>query len=241
MVNSRKLFAGILCLSVGVFTMVSCIDDPDPAPFQAVVDIAVQDMQTDAGVRYGIVIYATSNYEIKSAKVTGPGASGEVYQLTATADKRQFVFKSETGDYTAALPTKGDYSFEITSAGDEKLTGKDIVGDEKLNSIAIKTATIANHLLKTTWDKVQGADSYVIRFYSEDKEEILFASTFLASDKVEYEFGASTQGWAAGKSPVAGTNYVVELLGIKFETGVSTDKGNNIQFITLDSKDIEWE
>lgn len=241
MTKFKKLFVGFICLSVSVFTLVSCLDDPAPEPLQVIVDVRIQDMQTDAGVRYGIVIYATSNYELKSAKVTGPGTSGEVYELTASTDKRQFVFIPETGDYTAALPPKGDYSFEITSTSDEKLTGKDVVGDEKLPSIVIKTTTMENQLLKTTWDKVQGADSYVLRLFSEDKENLLFASTFLASDKVEYEFGTSTLRWVDGRFPVANTNYVVELLGIKFETGATYDIGNNVQFITLDSKTIKWE
>lgn len=238
--NFRKLFTGILCLSVGVFSFVSC-EDEDPVPLQAVVDVMIQDMNTDAGVKYGIVIYATSNYEMKSAKITAPGTGGKVYQLTATADKRQFVFTPEDEDYTAELPVKGDYTFEITSTSDEKLTGKDVVGDEKLTPIVIKTATLDTHLLKTTWDKVTGADSYIVKLYSADKSEILFSSSFLADDKVEYIFGSSTSGWATGKSPVAGTDYVVELVGVKAETGVTTDKGNNIQFLTFDSKTIEWE
>lgn len=241
MTKFKKLFAGIMCLSVSVFSLVSCINDPAQEPLDAIVDVRIQDMQTDAGVRYGIVIYATSNYELKSAKVTGPGTNGEVYELTATADKRQFVFESESGDYTVALPPKGDYSFEITSTSDEKLTGKDVLGDEKLSSIVIKTSTMDNQMLKTTWDKVQGADYYVVRLFSEDKENLLFQSTFLTAEKVEYAFGSSTQRWADGKSPVANTNYVVELLAIKFETGEYYDIVNHIQFITLDSETIMWE
>lgn len=240
MENFRKLFAGILCLSIGAFTLVSCEDD-DPVPLQAVVDVIVQDNKTDAGVRYGLIIYATSNYELKSVKVSGPGTTPEVYQLTATADKRQYIFEMETGDYTVALPPKGDYTFEITSTSDEKITVKDAVGDEKLAPITIKTAVMASQKLKTTWDKITGCDAYVVKFYSANKAELLFSSNFLASDKAEYEFGASTSGWAAGKAPVVNTNYVVELLGVKAETGVTTDKANNLQFITLDSKTIKWE
>jgi len=233
----RNLFAGVLCLSIGVFT--SCVDD-DPVPLQAAVDVIVQDMKTEGGVKYGIIIYATANYELKSAKVTAPGTGGKVYELTATEDKRQFVFIPEDDDYTTALPTKGDYSFEIKSTSDEVLTGKDVVGDEKLAAIAIKTSTVTDSKLKTTWDKVTNADAYVVKLYSEDKEEVLFSSTFLDSNKAEYEFGASTTGWASGKSPVAGTEYVVELLGVRVETGVIYDKGYNLQFITLDSKTITW-
>ncbi len=234
------MFAGLLALTIGVFTLVSCEND-DPDPLKANVDVFVQDIKTDAGVKYGIVVYATANYEIKSAKVTAPGTGGKVYQLTATSSKRQFVYIPQTADYTSELPAKGDYSFEITSTSDEKLTGKDAVGDEKLTAIAIKTATMASHQLKTTWDKLQSADSYVVKLYSANKSEVLFSSVLLASDKIEYEFGATTLGWATGKTPVADTNYVVELLGVKFETGATSDKGNNVQFITLDSKTVKWE
>jgi len=238
----RNLFAGLFALSFGVFLLVSCDDDNDkPAPLNAVVDVYIQDIKTDAGVKYGIFVYTTANSDIKSAKVTAPGTGGKVYQLTATTKKNQFAFIPQTADYSGELPVKGDYLFEIISTSNEKITGKDVVGDEKLASIAIKSATMTNHLLRTTWDKVLGGDAYVVRFYSANKAELLFQSTTLASDKVEFEFGATTTGWATGKSPVANTNYVVELVGAKFETGVTTDKGNNVQFITLDSKTIKWE
>lgn len=242
MKKSKSFFTGLICLCLGVFLITSCNDeDPTPAPLNAVGDVIIQDHKTDAGIRYGLVIYATSNYELKSVKVTGPGTTPQVYQLTATTDKHRYTFKMESGDYTAALPTKGDYTFEITSVNDQKITIKDVVGDEKLTPIAIKTAAMASQKLKTTWDKITGCDGYVVNFYSANKAEILFQSPILASDKAEYEFGATTTGWATGKSPVVNTNYVVELLGVKFETGVTADKGNNVQFITLDSKTIKWE
>lgn len=240
MENFRKLFAGILCLSIGAFTLVSCEDD-EPTPLNAVVDVLIQDTKTDPGVKYGIYVYATANYEIKSAKITGPGTGGKVYQLTATANKQQFVFIPAATDFTTEMPAKGDYTFEIISTSDEKITGKDVVGDEKLAPITIKTAAMASQKLKTTWDKITGCDAYVVKFYSANKAELLFSSNFLASDKAEYEFGASTSGWATGKSPVVNTNYVVELLGVKAETGVAADKGSHIQFVTLDSKTIKWE
>ncbi len=237
----RNLFAGLFVLSFGVFALVSCDNDDTPDPLNAVVDVFIQDVKTDGGVKYGIFVNAVANYEVKSVKVTAPGTNGKVYQLTATSNKKQFVFIPSTADYTSDLPVKGDYTFEVISTSDEKITGKDVVGDEKLTPITIKTATLANHLLKTTWDKVQDGDSYIVRLYSANKSELLFQSSTLTSDKSEFEFGATTTGWASGKSPVANTDYVVELLVVRYETGVTSDKGNNIQFITLDSKTIKWE
>ena len=100
---------------------------------------------------------------------------------------------------------------------------------------------MSNHILETTWDKLQGGDAYQIRLYSANKAELLFQGATLASDKAEFEFGSTTAGWATGKSPVANTDYVVELVGVKYETGVTTNKENNLQFITLDSKTVKWE
>ena len=240
MKSFKKLISGILCLSLGVFSMVSCVDD-DPDPLNAVVDVIIRDVKTDTGVKYAITVYATANYNIKSAKITAPGTGGKVYQLTASSDKRQFVYIPQASDFTTDMPVKGDYSFEIISEDNQTITGKDVVGDEKLSPIAIKTATMSSQKLKTTWDKITGADAYVVRLYSADKSEILFASSFLAADKVDYEFGASTSGWATGKSPVANTNYVVELIGLKVETGITLNQSSNFQFFTYDSKTIKWE
>jgi hypothetical protein len=238
----KNLFSGVFALCVGVFTLASCNKDDDKS-LTAVVDVYIQDIKTDAGVKYGVFVSAMANSEIKSAKVTAPGTGGKVYQLNAiaTSYKYQFVFIPQTSDYSSELPVKGDYSFEIISTSNEIITGKDVVGDEKLAPIAIKSATLSNHLLKTTWEKIQGSDVYIVRLYSENKSEILYSGPSLASDKVEYEFGATTSGWATGKSPVANTNYVVELVAAKFETDVTSDKGNNVQFMTLDSKTIKWE
>ena len=242
MMNFRKVFGGIICLTVGILTLVSCDkNDSGSDPLTATVDVYVKDLNADATVKYGVVIYVNANYELKSAKVTAPGTGGKVYNLIATANKKQFVLIPVAADFTTDMPVKGDYTFEIVSTTDEKTTGKDVVGDEKLTPISIKTAVITNHLLKTTWEKVLNADAYVVNFYSADKSVLLFSGSLLASDKVEYEFGSTTTGWATGKSPVANTNYVVELIGIKYETGVTSDKGNNIQFTTLDSKTIKWE
>ena len=236
----RKVFVSIIALFVSGFAFVSCIKS-DPAPLQGVVDVFVQSKKTNDVVQYGVVVYATSNYDIKSAKVTGPGTNGKVYNLTATTYKQQFVYLTSDADYTSELPAKGDYKYEIISTGDATISGTEAVGDEKLDPIVIKAATTANHQLKITWDKLQNAGAYAVKFYSEDKSQLLFASNFITSDKTEFEFGASTTGWAAGKTPVANTNYLVELVGFRFETGVTVNKADNIQFVTLDSKTIKWE
>jgi hypothetical protein len=236
----KTVFAALLCFTLGAVTLVSCNDD-DPAPFDAVVDVYIKDLKTDGGTKYGIEIYALGNYEIKSAKVVAPGTGGKTYELTQSSDKHQFIFRTPVNDYTNDLPVKGNYSFEITSVNDEKITGIDIVGEEKLTPISIKTATMNNHMLKVTWDKIQNAEAYAVRLYSADKTKIMFSGTLLNSNATEFEFGTSTPSWASGEQPAANTNYVVELQAVRFETGVTVNKVDNIQFVSSDSKTIKWE
>jgi hypothetical protein len=240
MKNFRSFFAGLTVLSVSVFSLVSCDNDND-LPLNALVDVSIHDMKVDGAVKYGVFIYAQASEEIKTVKVTAPGTGGKVYELTVQPNKIQALYIPQASEYTAELPVKGDYTFEVVSSSNEKVTGVDAVGEEKLPAITIKSAAMNNHSLKTTWDKITGADAYAVRLYSENKSELLFASTAISSNDAEFEFSSTTSGWASGKSPVANTNYVVELVGVKYETGATVDKGNNVQFVTLDSKTIKWE
>ena len=240
MKNFKKLVTSFFCLSVVSLALVSCIKDTAVTP-QAVADVIIQDMKTDAGIKYAVIVYASANIDIASAKVTAPGTPGKIYQLTATSNKMQFVYTPQAADYTSDMPVKGDYTIDIVTASGQTLSGKDVVGEEKLTPIAIKTATMASQKLKTTWDKVTGADAYVVKLYSANKAELLYSSNYLAADAVDFEFSSSSSGWGYGVSPVANTNYVVELLGVKVETGVTIDQATNLQFITIDSKTIKWE
>lgn len=239
MKNLKKLRTGIICLSFLALALTSCIKDTKVA-LQGVADVIIQDKKTDEGVKYAIVVYASANYDIQSAKVTAPGTGGKVYQLTATSSKQQFVYIPQESDYSSVAPVKGDYAIELITTEGETLTGKDVVGDEKLSPIVVKTATMASQTLKITWDKVTDASAYAVRLYSADKSEVLYASTYLSTSVAEYEISASSSGWYTGK-PVVNTNYVVELIAVRVETGVSTDTANNLQFITVDSKTVKWE
>jgi len=100
---------------------------------------------------------------------------------------------------------------------------------------------MASQILKVTWDKVTNADAYVVKIYSADRSEVLYISDFLPSTDVQYEISSSSVGWLSSKLPVVNTNYVVELIGVRPETGITTDKGNHLQFLTVDSKTIKWE
>lgn len=237
----RKILVSGLGLLVCSTIFVSCMKD-NTTNLQAVGDIMIQDMKTDAGIKYGVIVYVNSNFEILSGKVTAPGTGGKVYQLTPTGTtKQQCVFYPQASDYTTDMPVKGDYTMEITATTGEVLYGKDAVGEEKLTPIVIKAVDITPSVTKITWDKVTNADAYLVRLYPADKSTILFTTDYLGSNVTEYNLSASSSGWGMGVSPVAGTNYIIELLGIRVETDAITDKGSNLQFITTDSRTIKWQ
>jgi hypothetical protein len=242
MKNFKNLLTGFTFVLVASTGLVSCMSDNGTEKLQAVGDIMIQDTKTDAGIKYGLVIYVNANFEIASGKVTAPGTGGKVYQLTVpSANKYQCSFYPQASDYTIDMPVKGDYAMEIISTSGEVMYGKDAVGEEKLQPIVIKNTEISAGLTKITWDKVTNADAYVVRLYNADRSNILFSTDYLSADLTGYNLSASSVGWATGISPTVGTNYILELLGVRVETDAVTDKGSNLQFITIDSKTIKWQ
>ena len=236
----RNLITSGLGLMLGSLALVSCMKD-STTTLQAVGDIIIQDTKTDAGVKYGLVVYVTANFEIASGTVTTPGTGGKVYQLTPTANKYQCIYYPQAADYTTNMPVSGNYQIQVTAASGETLYGDDVVGAEKLDPIVIKTTEMSQSMLKITWDAVANADAYIVRLYNADKTQILFTTDYLTTDVKSYNLSASSSGWASGVSPIAETNYVIELVGVRVESGVSTNKGSNLQFLTTDSKTVKWQ
>lgn len=238
MKNLKKSLTGVLCLSIGLFSFVSCMKD-EPQQNQAMGDVIIRDMKTDTGVKYGLQVYVAANFEIHSGKVTDP--NGKVYQLSPTSDKFQFIYTMPEAEYASTMPVKGDYAIEVTSLTGETLYGKDAIGEEKLTPIVIKSTSFSSGQLKVSWDKVTDADAYIVRLYTENKKELIYSSSYISSTLTEFQLGSGSLGWATGVSPSANTNYVVEISAVLVESNVISDQGNNIQFITVDSKAVKWE
>lgn len=236
----RNLMTSGLGLMLGSLALVSCMKD-SKTTLQAVGDIIIQDTKTDAGVKYGLVVYVTANFEIASGTVTAPGTNGKVYQLTPTANKYQCIYSPKIADYTADMPVSGNYQIQVTATSGETLYGDDTVGTEKLDPIVIKTTEISPSVVKITWDAVANADAYIVRLYNADKTQVLFSTDYMTTDNKSFNLSSSSSGWASGVNPVAGTDYVLELVGVRVEKDVLTGKGSNLQFLTTDSKTVKWQ
>lgn len=228
-------------LLVGTVTFTSC-NDKNEDPFNAMVDVFVQRVKTETSDKLAVTLYTYSNRDLKTVKATAPGQGGKVYDLAATGGNKQaFSYLPVTADYVTDMPTNGAYSFEITAVDNSKLTLTDQLGTQSLAAINFKTAAFADGKLKSTWDALTGAENYTVKLFSADGNTLLYISPIITSSTLEYSFNSTTQGWLTGMSPVVGTNYLIQVMGVKYEDGVTTDKAYNIQFTSLASKTIKWQ
>jgi hypothetical protein len=228
-------------LLVGTVTFTSC-KDKNEDPFNASVDVFVQRVKTETSDKVAVVLYTYGNRDLKTVKATAPGQNAKVYNLAATTGNKQvFSYLPVTADYVTDMPASGAYSFDITAVDNSKLTLTNQLGTQTLAAINFNTAAFADGKLKSTWDALTGADNYTVKLFSADGNTLLFMSPIITSSTLEYSFNGTTQGWINGQTPVVGTNYLVQVMGVKYEDGVTTDKAYHIQFISLASKTIKWQ
>ena len=228
-------------LLVGTVTFTSCTDTKED-PFNAAVDVLVQRVKTETSDKVAVVLYTYANRDLKTVKATTPGQGAKVYNLTETSGNKQvFSYLPVAADYVTDMPTSGAYSFEVTAADNTKLTLTDQLGTQSLAAINFKTAAFVDGKLKSTWDALTGVEYFTIKLFSADGATLLYVSPVITSSTLEYSFNSTTTGWVNGKTPVVGTDYVVQIMGVKYEDGVTTNKAYNIQFVSLASKTIKWQ
>lgn len=241
--NQTRIFWKSLgaILLVGTVTFTSC-KDKNEDPFKASVDVLVQRVKTETSDKVAVALYTYANRDLKTVKATAPGQGAKVYDLTASAgNKQMFSYLPVAADYVTDMPAAGAYSFEVTALDNSKLTITDALGTQSLAAINFKTAAFADGKLKATWDALTGAENYTVKLFSADGNTLLYISPIIASTTLEYSFNSSTQGWLNGQVPVVGTDYQVQIMGVKYEDGVTTDKVYNLQFLSLSNKTIKWQ
>lgn len=234
----------ILTAAIALIAVVfnSCIDDPEPAPLDVVVDTFVQKTVADGEEKYSLAFWAFGNKSIESVTVEGP--DDESWQLEKDPSSAMvYSLFPDTEDYTDSIPATGDYTFTVTSTQDDEapVTVVDKLEIAQLDTIAIDSTLYQNSKLKVTWDAVDDADNYVVRLY-DDADNLVFVSPSIAANKTDYSFGNNDSGWASATDrATTGEDYRIELLALLYEsTSTSTNKNFNIQFISFASKDIVW-
>ncbi|HZH72172.1 MAG TPA: hypothetical protein VFD91_06755 [Mariniphaga sp.] len=239
--NRKLLFTTIAGILAAAFT--SCIDDPEPAPLDAMSDAYIQKKVEDGVEKYALGLWVLANKNLDTVIVEGP--EDETWELSAENenDLRVFRYKIEDEDYTETIPAEGDYSFKVTSTqeGETPITVKDKLTDKVLDVATIDSTKFTNSGLDVHWQVVSNADNYVIRMFDED-DKMIYQGPYQLGNKDKFTVEKTGNYWATGFSPQEGDTYRLELLAILFETGISeSEEMYNVQSISIATSEIEWE
>lgn len=241
MKKGRSILQCLLTLISISLILTSCMDDPEPEALDILPDVFMQQITEDSEEKYAVAFWAYGNKELESVTVDGP--EGGIWTLEKDPENSQlFILFPEVTDYSVTIPETGIYEFTATSTQTDEtpLTLTDELEDEVLGPVSIETSEYDGTQMNLTWETVTDADAYLIRLSDADGT-VIFMSPKLTGSTSEYSFGPSTAGWLDPTNLVDdGETYELELLAILYESGVTTDKDYNIQFISIDTKEIVW-
>ncbi len=240
--KKKTIVRCLLTLLPVSLTLVSCIDDPEPPVLDARTDVFIQKIQDNGDDQYALAFWIAGNKGLDSVAISGPeggtwtieGGNNNPQVLTMLPDKE---------DYSATMPPAGDYTFKVTStqSGEAPLLQKDELEEEELGVVMIDTVKFTDLKLNISWGTVSGTDNYLVRLFDEEGD-LIFLSNQIENDETDYKFGTTDNGWLnTSRIPLAGDSCRIEILALLYESSAITDKDYNLQCISLDSEDIEWE
>lgn len=234
----KTIFLGSACICL---LFASC-DNDDTTPLEAFGDVYVVKTKVGEDVKFAPSFFVYSNKNMKSVTVQPKDEQTTSYTLVASSSTKTFFsLVPSDNDFKETTPIEGDYNFTVTSIDEEDAVLKviDKLGAESLDIPAIASSEFADEKLKLTWETVANADAYLIQLC--DNGSIIFSSKVLASTVKEYTFGVADSGWIdASKKAEDDKTYSVQLKAIRYETGVTIDKGNNVQCISYCEEDAIW-
>src|SRR5690606_22584297 len=195
---SSDVCSSDLILAAG-FT--SCIDDPEPAPLNAISDAYIQ-MKVEEGVeKYALGLWVLANKNLDSVVVEGP--EDATWELSAenNNDLRVFRLKIEDEDYTDTIPADGDYDFRVTSTqdGETPVNIKDKLTDKVLGEVKIDSTRFTNSGMDVFWTVVTNTDNYVIRMFDED-DKMIYQGPYQLGNKNKFTVEKTGNYWATGRS-----------------------------------------
>jgi len=242
MKTKRMVWKSLVAVVLGSVVVTSCIEDPEPAPLDAVPDVFVQKIVQDSVEMYGLSFWVLGNKSLDSVTVKGPGDATWTLEEDPSGD-RVFSLFPEDEDYTDSLPDDGDYTFTVksTQADEVAITVKDKLEDDELDRVVIDSTKFNSSKLEIFWQEVDDTDGYYVRLY-DDSDKLIFMSSILDDDETDYNFGLSDTGWSnSGDKAQNGETYRVEVMAILYESGTnSTNRDYNVQFISIASTEIVW-
>lgn len=242
MMTKKMMWKSILLLLLGTAMVTSCVEDPEPAPLDAIPDVFIQKIVQDDVEMYGISFWVLANKDLDSVLVSGPD-NGEWKLEAEESNNRVYKLSPELNDYSDTIPPSGDYNFKISSTQKDE-TPRNIIDkleEKELAAVYIDTTFFDNGKLNIEWIHVESADGYFIRLY-DDADKMIFMSQEIDNEDTEYSFGLSDSGWIdPDKKATNGEEYKLEVVAILYESdATSGNKNYNVQFVSIASTEKTW-
>lgn len=238
--NRKLIFTTVLAIIAVTFN--ACLEEPEPVLLDVVVDAFAQKKVLNGEEKYAVAFWSIANKSLESVTVEGP--DDESWDLENNDGSAiAFSLLPDTAQYTDSMPMPGVYIYTATStqSNEPPLIIKDTLENKDLNAVTIDSTRFSDSKLTIKWTAVEEVDEYVIRLY-DDSENLMFLSPYIANNKTEYSFGKTDGGWThVTYRPTSDKSYRLELLALLYESNsTSTNKGYNLQFISIATNDVVW-
>ena len=213
-----KLFSILLAF---VAFISSCSTDDDSYYESMIVDAYTKNTKNDQGdAIYSKLFIVRSNFEVKTAKVID-AQEGSNYEKDLDkfwAGVNNVRFADQLSNYSTTAPTKSKFNFKVFYNDEKYLLAADSIKANFLAPINITTKEYdsSSNTITTAWDELTGADAYIVKVSKELFGEPLFYSDYIKDNSLTINLNKT--GWLIKDQMVKGEKYIVEIMGLDFNT-----------------------
>lgn len=228
----KKLSLTILLISVFIFS--GCEKGNDNFVPDAICDVYVKAIKDEGKTKYALFARTFTNFGIKSASVKTP--DDEIKELTKRNNIPNIFdyYKDNIEAYSEVVPTKGNYTFTVTSNDDISLSKVNILNEDIANFPVISSCKITDNTLNVTWDKNEDTDFYILNICAKDST-VIYSNEFIKNLET-MAINNNSKGWYVDKTLTHAS--FVRLMAAKFDNKLKPSL-YLIQSITETSKNIE--
>jgi len=229
----RKLIT-IVSIALMSTIFISCEEDNEITP-TAFCDAYIKVTNIADKTQYALYGYVYSNVALQSASFETPAE--ETINLSAH-NNNSYVFSNYANDeelYGDAIPTKGEYSFTVTTKDNKIIERTDVLSEEIATIPVITKSIISDSDVTAEWTETINADYYIVRLLDKDNKEI-FTTDFISKSTLKQTIEKDTYGWFDGKSLSDAVK--LKIMAIKFEDSDSPST-YDVQSIAEIVKELE--
>lgn len=239
--KTKKLiqFLPVLLLA---FIFTSCLEETRKEAFDVMVDAYTVKRVIDNEPEFAQAFIAYSNQPMLGATVSKSDNSGPVIQL-AQNPSSVFIYMKDPNayDFRPGIPENAEYKFTVTSESGNAIEKFDELKPKNLAIPQIDSLTIddAEKLLSFEWNKVNGADGYIVKVLDLNGKTI-FTSEGLPEDAHGYYLSLLTGNWI--DSINFGDDYILELHAFAYEdSALESNNIYNVEEISIAQFRFTWE